>query len=140
MNLLAQMGYEEGGLKINGQGINNPIMVKDRTRYQGLGYGNREFGDCSKLFEVKKSLEDDMSHQDGSDNVNLSPKGDECFNECCKGIFMSSSNPHCQSYNPRDRYKCHGNFPNIDNFDYLWDMYPCIYSDEVYHCVVDCEQ
>ena len=115
MKLLAQMGYEEEGLKINGQGISNPIMVKDRIRYQGFGYGNREFGDCSQLFEVKKSLEDDMSHQDGSDNVNLSLKRDECF----KGHCMSSSNPHCQSCSTRDRYKSHGDFPNVGNFDYL---------------------
>lgn len=61
-----------------------------------------------------------MSHQDGSDNGNLSPTRDDC----CKGLFMSSFDPHHQSYSPRDRYKFHGNFSNVANFDYLRDMYP----------------
>ena len=77
MKLLAQMGYEGGCLRVNGQGITNPIMVKGRPRYQGLGYGHREFGECYKIFEAKKSSDDDMSHQDGSDNVNFSSKRDE---------------------------------------------------------------
>lgn len=55
MKFLALMGYEGGGLGINGQGITNPIIVKERPRYQGLGYRHREFGECSKLFEAKKS-------------------------------------------------------------------------------------
>lgn len=130
------MGYEGGCPKINGQGITNHIKVKQRPRYDGLGYGHREFGECSKIFEAKKSSYDDMSHQDGSDNGNLSPKRDECFN----GICMSSSNPHHQSYNPRDMYKCHGYFPNVGNFDYLWDMYPCTFCNVAHHFVADCEQ
>ena len=111
-------------------------MVNERPRFQGLGYGHREFGECSKPFEEKKSWLDHMSHQDGGDNVNLSPKRYECF----KGIFMSSSSPHCQSYIPRGKYKCHENFPKVSNFDYLWDMYPFTFSDGVDHYVDDCEQ
>lgn len=136
MKLLAHMGYEGGCLRINGQGIMNPILVDERPRYQGLGYGHKEFGSCSKLFEENKSSYDDMSHQDGSDNVILSPKGDECF----KGLFMSLSNPHHQSYNPRDKYTCHGNFQNVGDFDYLWHMYSSTFCDAINHCVDYCEE
>jgi len=58
------MGYEGGGLRINGQGITDLIMVKERPTYQGLSYGHKELGECFKLFEVKKPPEEDMSHQD----------------------------------------------------------------------------
>lgn len=115
MKLLAWMGYEGGHLRINSQGITNPIKVKEIPRYEGLGYRHRAFRECSKLSEAKKSSEDDMSHQDGSNNGNLSPKRDECF----KGLCISSSSPHHQIYIPTDRYKCHGNFPNVGNFLYL---------------------
>ena len=136
MTPLSKMGYEGGGLGIDGQGITNLIMVQERPKYQGLGYGQREFGEFSKRFEANQSSEDDMSHQDGGDNVHLSPKRCECF----KGPCMSSSNPHCQSCNLRDKYKSHGCFPNVGNFDYLWDTYPCTFCDAVDHCVVVCEQ
>ena len=108
MKLLCKMGYEGGGLDINGQGITNPIMVEERTKYQGLGYGQKEFGEFSKQFEAQQAFEDDMSHQDGGDNVHLSLKRDKCL----KGPCMSSSTPHRQSCNPRERYKSHGSFPN----------------------------
>jgi len=61
MKLLPGMGYEGGHVGINGQGITNLIKVKERPKYQGLGYGHRVFGECSKLSEVKKSSDDDMS-------------------------------------------------------------------------------
>ena len=130
------MGYEGECLGNNGKGINNPIMVKETPRYEGLGYGHREFIECSKLFEAKKSSDDDMSHQDGSDNGNLSPKRYESI----KVLFMSSSSPHHQSYSPRDKYKFHGNFLNVGNFDYLWDMYSFTFCNVVEYCVVDCEK
>ena len=74
MKLLSYMDYEGGGLNINGQGITNPIMVEERPKYQGLGYGQRVFGEYSKHFEAHQSSEDEMSHKDGGDNVHLSPK------------------------------------------------------------------
>lgn len=76
MKLLVWMGYEGGGLRINGQGITNPIEVKKQPRYEQLGYGHGEFGECSKLVDAKKSRDDDMSRQYGSDNGNLSPNRD----------------------------------------------------------------
>ena len=94
--------------------VSNPIEVKEQIIYEGLCYGHGDFGEHSKICEAIKSSNDDMSHQDGSDNGNLFLKGDEIF----KGIWMSSSSPHHQSYNPRNKYKCHGNFPNVGNFDY----------------------
>ena len=39
MKLFSKMGYEGGGLDINGQGITNPIMVEERAKYMVLGYG-----------------------------------------------------------------------------------------------------
>jgi len=48
MKFLSKMGYEGGGLDINGQGITNPIMVEERSKYMGLGYDLMEFGECSK--------------------------------------------------------------------------------------------
>lgn len=130
------MGYEGGCLKINGQWITNTIMVEERPRYQGLVYGQREFGEFFKQFEAKQSSENDISHQDGGDNANFSPKRDECF----KGPCMSSSIPHHQSCGPRDRYQSHGIFPNVSNFDYLWYMYPCTFCDATEHCVDICEK
>ena len=45
MNFDSNMGYKGGGLDINGQGITNPIMVEERPKHMGLGYGQREFGE-----------------------------------------------------------------------------------------------
>ena len=42
------MGYKGGGLGINGQGITHPLKVKERPRYDSLGYGK-----CFKSFEAK---------------------------------------------------------------------------------------
>jgi len=130
------MGYEGGGLDINGQGITNPIMVEEILKYQGLGYGQREFGECSKWFEAQKSSKDGMSHQDGGENSHLSPKRDECLKVPC----ISSSTPLHQSYSPRDKYKSHGCFPMHGNFYYLWNMYPCTFCDAFDHCVAICEK
>ena len=69
----------------------SPIQLwyKRDPKYEGLGYGEKEFGECSKRLEAQQSSEDDMSHQDGGDNVHLSPNQNECF----KGPCMSSSTP-----------------------------------------------
>ena len=48
MKLISKMGYEGGGLDINDQGITYTIMDEERPKYQGLGYDQREFGECSK--------------------------------------------------------------------------------------------
>jgi len=48
MKLLSKLGYEGGGFDINGQSITNSIMVQERPKYQGLGYGDGEVGECFK--------------------------------------------------------------------------------------------
>jgi len=72
------MGYDGRGLGVNGKGIISPIKVKERPRYEGLGYGHGEIGECSKIVEAKKSSSDDISRHDGSDDGKLSSKKDEC--------------------------------------------------------------
>jgi hypothetical protein len=50
LKLLTKMGYEEGkGLGCKGQGIVNPIEVVERPRYLGLGYGEVDLGESSKI-------------------------------------------------------------------------------------------
>jgi hypothetical protein len=50
LKLLTKMGYEEGkGLRIEGQGIVNPIEVMERHRHLGLGYGEMDLGVSSKI-------------------------------------------------------------------------------------------
>lgn len=39
MKLLSYMSHEGGCLNINGKVITNPIMVEERPKYRGLGYG-----------------------------------------------------------------------------------------------------
>jgi len=60
MRFLSKMGYEGGGLNINGQGITNPIMVEERPKYMGLGYGRRDFGEYSKKLEVHQTTKHKM--------------------------------------------------------------------------------
>jgi len=75
-----------------------------------------------------------MSHHDGRDNDKLSPKRDKWS----KG--HANSSPHLQSHSPKDHYKFHGDFKNVGNFDYLWDMFPCTFCDAIGHCEDDCEE
>lgn len=42
IKLLTQMGYDGRGLRVNVQGNINHIEVKERPRYEGLGYGHGE--------------------------------------------------------------------------------------------------
>lgn len=51
MNFISRIDYEGGCLDINGQDIFNPFMAQGRQKYQGLGYGWREFGECPKRLE-----------------------------------------------------------------------------------------
>jgi len=45
--LMSEMGYEEKGLGKHAQGIVEPIMVEERHKYLGLGYG-QSYGESSK--------------------------------------------------------------------------------------------
>ena len=50
LRILTKMGYEKGkGLGRQGQGIVNPIKVEERPRYLGLGYGEGDLGESSKI-------------------------------------------------------------------------------------------
>lgn len=98
MNFLSMMDYEGGCLDINGQDISNPFMAQGRPKYQGLGYGWREFGEFPKRLEEHQPFEDEMSPP--YENVNSSPKWDEYL----KGPCMASSTPLCRGCNPRHMY------------------------------------
>ena len=61
MKCISKMGCEGGGININFQGIINPIMVEERLEYMGLGYGRKEFGECSKHIEAHQESEEEIS-------------------------------------------------------------------------------
>ncbi|GLJ27167.1 hypothetical protein SUGI_0532590 [Cryptomeria japonica] len=71
MKLLSKMGYSRRGLEIRKQGIINPIEVKERSCYQGLGYG--ETRESSKAFKKENSLVNTSDYSSGSE-YNSSPK------------------------------------------------------------------
>ena len=53
--LLMNMGYEGKGFGKHAQGIVEPIVVEERPRYLGLGYGKHD-GECSKAKEAHEDV------------------------------------------------------------------------------------
>lgn len=111
MDFLSTMDYECVSLDINSQGITNPFMDYGIPRYQGLGYGWREYGECPKWLEEHQPSEDEMSPP--CENVNSSPKWDEYL----KGPFMGLSSPLCWGCNPTCMCNSQGCFPMHENFE-----------------------
>ena len=52
--LMSKMGYEGKGLGRHAQGIAEPIMIEERPKYLGLGYG-QSYGESSKA--IMKAIE-----------------------------------------------------------------------------------
>ena len=50
------MGYEGKGLGKHAHGIIKPIVVEGRSRYMGLGFGEKEYGECSKAKEPHEGV------------------------------------------------------------------------------------
>ncbi|KAH9314353.1 hypothetical protein KI387_022980 [Taxus chinensis] len=57
--LLDKMGFDGRGLGKNGQGIVNPIQVKDHPHFVGLGFpsAGMDIGDCSKNADGRQASE-----------------------------------------------------------------------------------
>ena len=49
------MGYEGKGLGKRAQGMVEPIVVEERPKYLGLGYGKHD-GECSKSKEAHEAV------------------------------------------------------------------------------------
>lgn len=62
------MGYQGKGLNINGQGIVNPIKVVELPRYAGLGYVQKEVGECSKTTHDQPMIGDESTSSNSSDS------------------------------------------------------------------------
>ena len=52
---MMNMGYEGKGLGKHAQGIVEPIVVEERPRYLGLGYGKHD-GECSKAKDAHEGI------------------------------------------------------------------------------------
>ena len=76
-------------------------MVEERLEYQGLGYRQKVFGECSKQLEAHQNSEHEMSPP--------------CDNR--------------RSCDSKDNYNSQECFPMHGNFEYLWNQYPCYAFD-----------
>jgi hypothetical protein len=142
LRILTKMGYEEGkGLGCRGQGIVNPIEVEERPRYLGLGYGEGDLGESSKIGSKTSEASNASNGQLKTLQEHFTKGNGASLQDCgseCKSSPKKSEDQH-------GRYNGHV-FINSP-FDYnkhnqvirnLWNLYPCTYCHSPKHCVAKC--
>jgi hypothetical protein len=142
LKILTKMGYEEGkGLGCKGKGIINPIEVEERPRYLGLGYGEVNLGESSKIGSKTLEASNASNGQIKTFHEHFTKGRGASLQECgseCKSSPKQSEDQH-------ERYNVHV-FTNSP-FDYnkhnqlirnLWNKYPCTYCHSLEHCIAKC--
>lgn len=66
--LMKEMGYQGNGLGIKGQGIINPIKVKELSCHAGLRYTRKELGESSNIASNQPITDDEILSSQSSDS------------------------------------------------------------------------